>query len=79
MGEIDTEIDWVESNDYDMLSNVFAEINFVRQVTLRSQKCSIKDLVKLETDYSIDLDRGRFSSKVCFGRYIKEVGKLPED
>jgi hypothetical protein len=75
-GKINSSIDWVDSNDYAMLGNVFAEINFVRAVTLFSDKVSIKLLENLETDYSEDLTKSPFESKVTFNRYTRDASKL---
>jgi len=45
---------------------------------LWSDKCSLKDLQKMETDYNRDLVKSRFTTKASIGNYIKENGKLPE-
>jgi hypothetical protein len=75
-GKINTTIDWVDSNDYAMLGNVLAEINFVRGVTLFSDKVSLKLLENLETDYCADLIKSPFESKVTFNRYTRDASKL---
>lgn len=79
LGQIKTSIDWVSSNDYETVSNVFAEINFVKEVVLWSDKCSLKDLQKMEADYNRDLIKSRFTTKACVNNYIKDTGKLPEN
>lgn len=79
LGQIKTSIDWVSSNDYETVSNVFAEINFVKEVVLWSDKCSLKDLQKMEADYNRDLVKSRFTTKANINNYIKETGKLPEN
>ena len=78
LGQIRTSIDWVSSNDYETVSNVFAEINFVKEVVLWSDKCSLKDLQKMETDYNRDLVKSRYTTKASINNYIKDTGKLPE-
>jgi len=57
---------------------VFGEINFVKEVILWSDKCSVKDMQKLEADYGRDLVKGRFSSKAILANYIKDTGKVAE-
>ena len=79
LDQIKTSIDWVTSNDYETVSNIFAEMNFVKEVILYSDKCSLKDLEKMEGDYNKDLEKSRFCSKATIGRYIKDTGKLTED
>jgi hypothetical protein len=61
------------------VSNVFAEINFIKEVVLWSDKCSLKDLQKMEADYNRDLVKSRFTTKACVNNYIKDTGKLPEN
>lgn len=75
-GKINCPIDWVDNNDYQMLGTVFAELNFVRSVTLFSDKVSIKLLENLETDYGLDLTKSPFQSKVTFNRYTRDASKL---
>ena len=73
-GQIRTSIDWVSSNDYETVTNILGEINFIKEVILWSDKCGIKDLQKLESDYARDLVKSRFSSKAILANYIKETG-----
>ena len=61
-----------------MLGTVFTELNFVRAVTLFSDKVSIKLLENLETDYGQDLAKSPFESKVTFNRYTRDASKLIE-
>ena len=77
-GKINSTIDWVDSNDYAMLGNVFSEINFVREFTLFSDKVSLKLLENLETDYSVDLMKSLSESKVTFNRYTRDASKLTD-
>jgi len=62
----------VTSNDYETVSQVFAEINFIKEVILFSDRCSNKDLEKMETDYNTDLVKSRYSSKATVAKYIKQ-------
>ena len=43
LGRISTSIDWVQSNDFEMLNNVISDINFVKEFTLYSDKFTAKD------------------------------------
>lgn len=43
LGRISTSIDWVQSNDFEMLNSVISEINFVKEFTLYSDKFTTKD------------------------------------
>ena len=78
LGKIFTSIDWVQSNDYEMLSSILAEINFVKEFTLYSDKFAIKDQINLETDFARDLVKSRLSSRATLNHYVKGIGHREE-
>ena len=51
VGSIKQSIDWVTLTDVEMLSNVFGELDFVKQICLWSDKCGVNEVAKLEEDY----------------------------
>lgn len=66
-----TSIDWAQSNDFEQVSSVIGELNFVKSATFYSDKFTTKDLEKMDLDYRRDLAKSRFTTKVKVSKYIK--------
>ena len=57
-----------------MVGHVLSELNFLKKVVIFSDKCSSKDLIKLDEDFKLDLKNKPFT-KVCISRYLKNTEK----
>ena len=57
-----------------MVGDVLSELNFLKKVVIFSDKCSPKDLIKLDEDFKLDLKNKTFT-KVCISRYLKNTEK----
>ena len=57
-----------------MLSTVLSELNFVKQVTIQSDRCSQKDIEKLEHDFEKELTQGKKFSRISLNKYLKNTG-----
>ena len=58
-----------------MAQNVIGGIDCVKEFLIHSDKCSARELVKLDEEYEKDLIKTRFKSKVNIWRFIKEDGR----
>ena len=47
----------------------------MKQLTLFSDKCSPKELEKMQDDFDKDLSLGRKTTKATLGRYLKNTEK----
>jgi hypothetical protein len=56
---------------------VIGELDFIKTMTLFSDKCNIKDIEKMEKDYAKDLQKRRFDTKSRLYRYIKIPDRVP--
>jgi len=61
-----------------MISTVFSELDFIKQLILFSDKCSLKEVEKMEADYERDLINSRFTTKSRLNRYLKTSDKIIE-
>jgi hypothetical protein len=77
-GEINQSLDWVPTSDLDMLSTVFGELNNIKLINLFSDKCTPKDLDKMENDYAKDLAACSLVTKARLNRYVKNARKEKE-
>jgi hypothetical protein len=68
-------IDWVAASDFEMLSTVIGELNFIKQLTLFSDRCSPKELEKMKEDFDKDLMFNKKTTKAILGRYLKNTEK----
>ena len=56
---------------------MISELDFVKQVVLFSDKCTLKESEKMEGDYERDLVTRR-TTKIKLGKYLKNTEKLIE-
>lgn len=78
-GQIKQSLDWVQSNDYEMVSNVLGELDFIKQIFFFSDKCSINEVRKMEEDFNKDLAKKSFPTKVIqLAKYLKNFEKVVE-
>jgi hypothetical protein len=58
-----------------MAATLITEVNFIKQITLFSDRCSIKDLDKMKDDFDKDLLLNKKTTKAFLGRYLKNNEK----
>ena len=59
-----------------MLSTVIGEIDIIKTFVLFSDRCQMKEIHKLESDYAKDLIACRYSTKARLEKYLKgTIGK----
>ena len=66
-------------SDFDTAAHVCAEIDFVTEVFLFSDKCTPKEMQKLNDEFKKELVRNRCLSKVDLRKYLREDKKGSED
>jgi len=58
-----------------MCSTVIGEMNYIKQLTLFSDRCSDKEVGKMQEDFEKDLSLNKRSSRAVLGRYLKNTEK----
>ena len=66
-------LDYLSTSDFEMGGNVLGEIDMVRELIFFSDKCTLKELEKLEDEFAKDLKKLRFKTRVSIWKYIKDV------
>jgi hypothetical protein len=69
---IKTSLDFLSSQDYDSMAQIFETLDFITEIELYSEKCGKKELQKLEDDYAKDLKKDSKKTKANLWRYIAE-------
>lgn len=64
-------IDWLSSNELEMASTVFAELNFVQSIVLFSDKCSPGEIQKMETEFALELEKNKLHTHIKLSKYLK--------
>ena len=57
-------LDYLQSNDYEMASNVLGSINMVKDITIHSDKCTMREIQKCSEEFAKELATKRFKSKI---------------
>lgn len=60
--------------DMERVSQIFSEVDFVKQIVLFSDKCSLKEVEKMQDDFKKDLLNSK-TTRVALGRYLKNTEK----
>ena len=69
-------IDFVQVGDFDQLNIVFSDCTFIRSFSLFSDKCGLKELEKLEEEFSKDLLNPNLkSSKATLTKFLRNTDK----
>ena len=76
-------LDYLQSNDYEMASNVLGAVDMIKEIVVHSDKCTLRELQKCGDEFNKDLKKLRFKSRVNIWKYIKDAenpsGKKDED
>ena len=59
------------------VSQIFAECDIIKQIVLFSDKCSLKEVEKMEEDFEKDLKTAK-TTRIALGKYLKNTEKLLE-
>jgi hypothetical protein len=74
---IKASVDWLNSNDYEMMQNVFAEVDMVNEIMVFSDKCTLRELQKLEDEFDKDLKKLRYKTRINIWKFIKDENSKP--
>ena len=66
-------LDYLQSNDYEMAQNVFGAIDMVKEITIFSDKCTLREIQKCNEEFAKDLAKLRYKSRVNIWKYIKDA------
>lgn len=66
-------LDFLQSNDYEAMSDVIGELDFITEISLFSDKCSGRELQKMNEDFNKELKRNRGKTRVNIWKYIKDT------
>ena len=56
-----------------MFTKVFGELDYLKQISLFSDKCTPKDTEKMEQEYQKDLDARRCTTKARLNKFLKSA------
>jgi len=74
---IKTSVDWLNSNDYEMMQYVFAEVDMVNEIMVFSDKCTLRELQKLDDEFEKDLKKLRYKFRNPIWKFIKDENSKP--
>jgi len=62
----------VQVNDYEMMSNVFSELDIIGEIQLCSDRLTHKDVEKMEQEYAKELKNDKkFETKQMIWKYVQ--------
>ena len=65
-------IDYLQSNDFEMATNVLGGIDMVKDFFLFSDKCTAREIQKCADEFNKDLKKLRYKTRVNIWKYIKD-------
>ena len=65
-------LDYLQSNDFEMATNVLGGIDMVRDMFIFSDKCTGREIQKTHDEFAKDLKKLRFKTRVSVWKYIKD-------
>lgn len=78
-GQVKQSIDWLTQIDFEACMNVFSEIDFVEEMIIHSDKCSVRELAKLEDEFAKELVKNKLGSKCNIWRLLNENKEDADD
>ena len=66
-------LDYLQSNDFEMATNVLGGIDLVKDLFVFSDKCTGRELQKTYDEFAKDLKKLRGKTRVSVWKYIKDV------
>ena len=70
--QVKMSLDYLQSNDFDMATNVLGGIDCVKDFFLFSDKCGAREIQKTKDEFSKDLKKLRYRTRVSIWKYIKD-------
>jgi len=70
--QIKMSIDYLQSNDFEIATNVLGGIDMVKDFFLFSDKCTARELQKCQDEFNKDLKKLRYKTRVNIWKYIKD-------
>lgn len=65
-------LDYLQSNDFEMATNVLGGVDMVKDFFLFSDKCGSRELQKTADEFAKDLKKLRYKTRVSVWKYIKD-------
>ena len=62
-----------------MMGIVMEELDFIKDITLFSDKFSTREIQKMNDDFKKDMKKGKGPSKVTIWKYIKDSTAIDEE
>ena len=72
MDQIKMSLDYLQSNDYEMATNVLGGVDMVKEMIIYSDKCGMKELTKCQDEFAKELAKSRYRNKINIWKYIKD-------
>ena len=70
--QVKLSIDYLQSNDFEMATNVLGGIDMVKDFFLFSDKCGNRELQKCADEFAKDLKKLRGRTRINIWKYIKD-------
>ena len=70
--QVKISIDYLQSNDFEMATNVLGGIDMVKDMFVFSDKCTSRELQKTYDEFGKDLKKLRQKTRVSVWKYIKD-------
>ena len=70
--QVKLSIDYLQSNDFEMATNVLGGIDMVKDFFLFSDKCGNRELQKCADEFAKDLKKLRGKTRINIWKYIKD-------
>ena len=68
-------LDYLQSNDYEMATNVLGGVHLIKDFFVFSDKCTGRELQKTADEFQKDLKKLRYRTRVSVWKYIKDPGE----
>lgn len=65
-------LDYLQSNDFEMATNVLGGIDMVKDMFIFSDKCTGREIQKTHDEFNKDLKKLRLKTRVSVWKYIKD-------
>jgi len=65
-------LDYLQSNDFEIATNVLAALDMVKEIFLFSDKCTAREVQKCQDEFAKDLKKLRYKTRVNIWKYIKD-------
>ena len=74
--QIKISLDYVQSNDYEMVTSVLGGLDMVKDIFIFSDKCTSREIQKTTDEFTKDLKKCRYGTRVSIWKYIKDADAM---